>query len=113
MSKKEQQNRAVIKIDLDIFVLKPTELLVLPDTPNIYLTQEKAKKLLADLQETVEDSKEGLIIKLEGKINPRLKHEGEDESMFLTRELKASRVREMHPDGVMPMEENVHGKSTE
>ncbi|HDT15017.1 MAG TPA: hypothetical protein ENN55_02290 [Firmicutes bacterium] len=107
----EKQNRAVITIDLDIFVLKPTELLVLPDTPNIYLTQEKAQKLLADLQETINTSKDGIIIKLDGKINPRLKHEDEDESMFLTRELKASRVREMHPDGITPTEEDVHGKS--
>ena len=42
----------------------------------------------------MENSRDGVIIRLNGRINPRIKAEGEDESMFLTRELKTGRVRE-------------------
>jgi len=87
-------DRSEVEVELDLFVLQPTEFLVLPDTPNIYLSEKKAEKLLNDLKAAVENSRDGVIIKLNGRINPRIKAEGEDESMFLTRELKTGRVRE-------------------
>jgi hypothetical protein len=98
MTENRSIDRSEIELELDLIVLQPTELLVLPDTPNIYLTPQKAKKLLCDLQNAIENSREGVIIKLNGKINPRVKPDGEDESMFLTKELKSGRVRENHPD---------------
>lgn len=87
-------DRSEVELELDLFVLQPTEFLVLPENPNIYLSEKKAQKLLNDLKKAVENSRDGVIIRLNGRINPRLKNEGEDESMFLTRELKTGRVRE-------------------
>lgn len=87
-------DRSEVDLELDLFVLQPTEFLVLPETPNIYLSEEKAQKFLSDLKKAVENSRDGVIIRLNGRINPRIKAEGEDESMFLTRELKTGRVRE-------------------
>ncbi len=92
-----KRDRFEVKLDLDIFVLKSTELLVLPDNPHIYLTKAKAEKFLYDLSEAVANSRDGIIIKLNGKINPRIKDPNEDESMFLSGELKADRVREKNP----------------
>ena len=39
----EKVDRSIVNLEVDMFVLKPTEMLVLPETPNIYLTNEKAK----------------------------------------------------------------------
>jgi len=62
----KKRDRSEVKVDLDIFVLKTTELLVLPENPHIYLTKAKAEKLLYDLSEAVANSRDGVIIKLNG-----------------------------------------------
>lgn len=85
-------DRQVIDLDVNMFVLKPSLVLVLPETPNIYLSPAKARKLISDLEKAVNKSRDGVIIRLKGEINPRQESADNDGSMFLTRELSVSEV---------------------
>ncbi len=85
--KKEKVDRAMVDLEVDIFILKPTSFLVLPDTPNIYLSSEKTKKLIKSLTDALPGAKDGVIIRLKGAINPQQEKKDSDGSMFLTREL--------------------------
>jgi len=86
-AKKEKVDKATVDLEVDIFVLKPTTFLVLPETPNIYLSAEKTKKLIKSLTDALPGSKDGVIIRLKGDINPQQEKNNYDGSMFLTREL--------------------------
>lgn len=90
--RQETIDRQIIDLDVNMFVLKPNTVLVLPETPNIYLSPEKAKKLISDLEKAVTKSRDGVIIRLKGQINPRQDSADNDGSMFLTRELSVSEV---------------------
>lgn len=83
----EKVDRQIINLEVDMFYLKSTEFLVLPETPNIYLTHEKAKQLLKDLKDAIDYSKDGVIIRLQGEINPKEERRDSDGSMFLSREI--------------------------
>lgn len=85
-------DRQVIDLDVNMFVLKSNSVLVLPETPNIYLSPAKAKKLVADLEKAVKTSRDGVIIRFKGSINPRQESANDDGSMFLTRELSVGEV---------------------
>ena len=91
--KNETIDRQVIDLDINMFILKPNSVLVLPETPNIYLSPAKAKKLVADLEKAVKESRDGIIIRLQGQINPRQESDDNDGSMFLTRELSVSEIK--------------------
>lgn len=88
----EMIDRQVIDLDVNMFVLKSNSVLVLPETPNIYLSTAKAKKLVADLEKAVKTSRDGVIIRFKGNINPRQEGANDDGSMFLTRELSVGEV---------------------
>lgn len=88
----ESIDRQVIDLDVNMFVLKSNSVLVLPETPNIYLSPAKAKKLVTDLEKAVKNSRDGVIIRFNGSINPRQESANDDGSMFLTRELSVSEI---------------------
>jgi hypothetical protein len=88
----ETIDRQIVDLDLNMFVLKPNTVLVLPETPNIYLSPAKARKLIEDLEKAVSKSRDGVIIRFKGRINPRQENPDDDGSMFLTRELSVSEV---------------------
>ena len=88
----ESIDRQVIDLDVNMFVLKSNSVLVLPETPNIYLSPAKAKKLVIDLEKAVKNSRDGVIIRFKGSINPRQENANDDGSMFLTRELSVSEI---------------------
>ncbi|MGD0566478.1 MAG: hypothetical protein ABSA34_04000 [Candidatus Goldiibacteriota bacterium] len=88
----ESIDRQVIDLDVNMFVLKSNSVLILPETPNIYLSPAKAKKLVADLEKAVKNSRDGVIIRFKGSINPRQENANDDGSMFLTRELSVSEI---------------------
>jgi hypothetical protein len=88
----EVMDRQVIDLDVNMFVLKSNSVLVLPETPNIYLSPAKAKKLVLDLEKAVKTSRDGVIIRFKGSINPRQENANDDGSMFLTRELSVSEI---------------------
>lgn len=90
--KQETVDRQIIDLDVNMFVLKPNSVLVLPETPNIYLSPAKARKLIEDLEKAVTKSRDGVIIRFKGQINPRQESADNDGSMFLTRELSVSEV---------------------
>jgi hypothetical protein len=90
--KQETVDRQIIDLDVNMFVLKPNSVLVLPETPNIYLSPAKARKLMGDLEKAVTMSRDGVIIRFKGQINPRQESADDDGSMFLTRELSVSEV---------------------
>jgi hypothetical protein len=85
-------DRQVVDLDVNMFVLKQNSFLVLPETPNIYLSNSKAKKFLTDLSKAVKNSRDGVIIRFKGAINPREDSINDDGSMFLTRELNVGEV---------------------
>ena len=89
----EKIDRSIVNLEVDMFVLKPTEILMLPETPNLYLTQEKAKKLLKELKDALDFSKEGVIIRLQGEINPNEEDPEKDGSMFLSREISTGEIK--------------------
>ncbi len=91
-SKDKVIDRQVIDLDVNMFVLKPNSFLVLPETPNIYLSPGRAKKLLSDLSKALSNSRDGVIIRFKGSINPREQSAQDDGSMFLTRELNVGEV---------------------
>ena len=91
-ARQETVDRQIIDLDVNMFVLKPNSVLVLPETPNIYLSPAKAKKLIIDLEKAVNKSRDGVIIRFKGQINPRQESADNDGSMFLTRELSVSEV---------------------
>src|ERR1035437_5163719 len=88
--KQETMDRQIIDLDVNMFVLKPNSVLVLQETPNIYLSTAKARKLMSDLEKAVIMSRDGVIIRFKGQINPRQETADNDGSMFLTRELSVS-----------------------
>jgi len=83
----EKIDRQIINLEVDMFYLKSTEFLVLPETPNIYLTHEKAKQFLKDLKDAIDYSKDGVIIRLQGEVNPKEEKRDADGSMFLSKEV--------------------------
>ncbi|HDT15419.1 MAG TPA: hypothetical protein ENN55_04340 [Firmicutes bacterium] len=85
-------DRQIVNLEVDLFVLKPTEFLILPETPNIYLSNEKAKRFLSELQEAIRVAKDGVIIRLQGEVNPREDKSEGDGSMFLSREMKVGEL---------------------
>jgi hypothetical protein len=91
-SKAGLRDRQVVDLDVNMFILKQNSFLVLPETPNIYLSPSKAKKLLSDLTKAVKNSRDGVIIRFKGAINPREQTVDDDGSMFLTRELNVGEV---------------------
>ncbi len=90
----EKIDRSIVNLEVDMFVLKPTEMLSLPETPNVYLTQEKAKKLIKELKDALDFSKEGVIIRLQGDVNPQEEDPEKDGSMFLSREMSAGKIKD-------------------
>jgi hypothetical protein len=84
----DKVDRQIVNLEVDMFYLKPTSFLVLPETQNIYLTHDKAKKLLKELKEAVDFSKDGVIIRFQGEVNPRQDDVDRDGSMFLSKEVK-------------------------
>ncbi|MCE5300300.1 MAG: hypothetical protein LLG37_05435 [Spirochaetia bacterium] len=84
-------DRQVVDLSLNMFVLKQSSFLVLPETPNIYLSPARAKKLIADMTQAVRVSRDGIIIRFNGPINPG--QEQGDGSMFLTRELTTGEIK--------------------
>jgi hypothetical protein len=91
-AKFETRDRQVVDLDVNMFVLKQNAFLILPETPNIYLSPDKAKKLIADLSKAVKSSRDGVIVRFKGSINPRQDEMGSDGSMFLTRELSVGEI---------------------
>lgn len=89
----EKTDRQVVDLDVNMFVLKPNSFLVLPDTPNIYLSNKKAFKLAEELKHAAEHSRDGVIIRFNGEINPESEKEGDDGSMFLSRELTVKEIK--------------------
>lgn len=83
----DKVDRQIVNLEVDMYYLKPTSFLVLPETPNIYLTQDKARKLLKELKDAVDFSKDGVIIRFQGEINPRQDDADRDGSMFLSKEV--------------------------
>ncbi len=81
-------DRQIVNLEVDMYYLKPTSFLVLPETPNLYLTTEKARKFLKELKDAVDFSKDGVIIRLQGDVNPRQDDAERDGSMFLSKEIK-------------------------
>jgi len=88
INESEKVDRQIVNLEVDMYYLKPTSFLVLPETPNIYLTTEKARKFLKELKDAVDYSKDGVIIRFQGEINPRKDDSERDGSMFLSREIK-------------------------
>jgi hypothetical protein len=84
----DKVDRQIVNLEVDMFYLKPTSFLVLPETPNIYLTNEKARKFLKELKDAVDFSKDGVIIRFQGDVNPRQDDVERDGSMFLSKEVK-------------------------
>ncbi|HRU39688.1 MAG TPA: hypothetical protein P5511_07405 [Candidatus Goldiibacteriota bacterium] len=95
----EKVDRQIVNLEVDMYYLKPTSFLVLPETPNIYLTNEKARKFIKELKDAVDFSKDGIIIRLQGEINPRQDDSERDGSMFLSREVT---VEDAVQDGGQP-----------
>jgi hypothetical protein len=88
INESEKVDRQIVNLEVDMYYLKPTTFLVLPETPNIYLTTEKARKFLKELKDAVDYSKDGVIIRFQGEVNPREDDAERDGSMFLSREVK-------------------------
>jgi hypothetical protein len=88
INESEKVDRQIVNLEVDMYYLRPTSFLVLPETPNIYLTTEKARKFLKELKDAVDYSKDGVIIRFQGEINPRKDDSERDGSMFLSREIK-------------------------
>jgi len=92
--KKEKVDKALVDLEVDLFVLKPTTFLVLPETPNIYLSEIKTKKLIENLKKALPGAKDGVIIRLKGDINPKEEKKGTDGSMFLSREIAVEKLED-------------------
>ena len=88
----EKIDRSIVNLEVDMFVLKPTEMLVLPETPNIYLTNEKARQFLKELKDALDYSKEGVIIRFQGEVNPKQEDPEKDGSMFLSKVIGTGEV---------------------
>lgn len=88
INESEKIDRQIVNLEVDMYYLRPTTFLVLPETPNIYLTTEKARKFLKELKDAVDYSKDGVIIRFQGEVNPRKDDQERDGSMFLSREVK-------------------------
>jgi len=92
IDEKDKMDRQIVNLEVDMFVLKTNEMLVLPDTPNIYLTTEKAKRFIKELKDAVDVSKDGIIIRFQGDVNPDQEDPEKDGSMFLSREMTPGEV---------------------
>lgn len=89
----EKTDRQVVELDVNMFVLKQNSFLVLPETPNIYLSNVKALKLAEELKKAAENSRDGIIVRFNGEINPDSEKPGDDGSMFLSRELTVREIK--------------------
>jgi len=83
-----KKDKGVVELDVDVIVLKPSSFLEPPEKPVIYLSEKKTKELVQDLLNALKYAKDGIIIKINGDVNPRKEKENFDGSMFITRELK-------------------------
>jgi|DewCreStandDraft_4_1066084.scaffolds.fasta_scaffold24117_3 hypothetical protein len=88
----EKIDRQIVNLEVDIFYLKSSEFLVLPETPYIFLSQEKTKQFIKDLKDAIDYSKDGVIIRLQGEINPKEEKRDSDGSMFLSKEVKVEDI---------------------
>jgi hypothetical protein len=89
----DKTDRQVVELNVNMFVLKQNSFLVLPETPNIYLSNTKAVQLAEELKNAAENSRDGIIIRFNGEINPEAEREGDDGSMFLSRELTVKEIK--------------------